>query len=276
MMNRLNLLITEPTDIMMVKGDTANLSFTCDNYVFTDGDEVTITVRYDLSGPRLLSKTVTEFVHSYPQSIDLSSLKVVRNQITNITNTEIDDNPEIPRLIIFGDESYLFFYNGELIVDDLSVEGYNICYRSKDTKLYLVTAQMLDNFIDLNSFSYSDSITKLTSIKHNIFNLVNKYDYYVTDNDNIKNLVYVRNEELCEFKSVLDNQENIYYDFSVAKFIINSDDTLKLHPGLYYYDVKVKTKEGKIITVVPNSSFVVRGEVYFDTDEDKRLEDKSS
>lgn len=268
MMNRLNLLITEPTDIMMVKGDTANLSFTCDNYTFTDGDEVTLTVRYDLSGPRLLSKTVTEFVHSYPQSIDLSSLKVVKNQITNIDNTVIDDDSEIPRLIIFGDESYLFFYNGELVVDDLSVDGYNICYRSKDTKLYLVTAQMLDNLVDTNSFLYSDSITKLKTIKHNIFNLVNKYDYYVTDNDEVKNLVYVINEELCQINSILETNENIYYDFSVAKFIINSDDTLKLHPGLYYYDVKVKTQEGKIITVVPNSSFVLRGEVYFDTEED--------
>ena len=38
---------------------------------------------------------------------------------------------------------------------------------------------------------------------------------------------------------------------------IEPEDTIGLFPGVYYYEVKLLTKDSKIITIIPRSKFII-------------------
>lgn len=46
-------------------------------------------------------------------------------------------------------------------------------------------------------------------------------------------------------------------DDGLFTLIIDSEDTLELVPGVYYYSIKLLTQEGRIKTLIPKTKFII-------------------
>ena len=65
---------------------------------------------------------------------------------------------------------------------------------------------------------------------------------------------------LCQHsdkKIVLEKQVTVFEKDGSARIVIFSYDTEYLQPGKYLYEIQVKTKDGRIDTVVPLTSFTL-------------------
>ena len=65
---------------------------------------------------------------------------------------------------------------------------------------------------------------------------------------------------LCQHsdkKIVLEKQVTVFEKDGSARIIISPYDTKDLQPGKYLYEIQVKTKDGRVDTVVPLSSFTL-------------------
>ena len=65
---------------------------------------------------------------------------------------------------------------------------------------------------------------------------------------------------LCQHsdkKIVLEKQVTAFEKDGSVRIIIYPDDTEHLQPGKYLYEIQVKTKDGRVDTVVPLSSFTL-------------------
>ena len=65
---------------------------------------------------------------------------------------------------------------------------------------------------------------------------------------------------LCQHsdnKIVIEKQVKVFEKDGSARIIISPDDTEYLQPGRYLYEIQVKTKDGRIDTVVPLTSFIL-------------------
>ena len=65
---------------------------------------------------------------------------------------------------------------------------------------------------------------------------------------------------LCQHsdkKIVLEKQVTVFEKNGSARIVIHPDDTEYLQPGKYLYEIQVKTKDGRIDTVVPLASFTL-------------------
>ena len=65
---------------------------------------------------------------------------------------------------------------------------------------------------------------------------------------------------LCQHsdkKIVLEKKVTAFEEDGTARIIIHPNDTKNLQPGKYLYEIQVKTKDGRIDTVVPLVSFTL-------------------
>lgn len=65
---------------------------------------------------------------------------------------------------------------------------------------------------------------------------------------------------LCQHsdnKIVVEKQVKVFEKDGSARIIISPDDTEYLQPARYLYEIQVKTKDGRIDTVVPLTSFIL-------------------
>ena len=65
---------------------------------------------------------------------------------------------------------------------------------------------------------------------------------------------------LCQHsdkKIVIEKQVKVFEKDGSARIIISPDDTEYLQPGRYLYEIQVKTKDGRIDTVVPLTTFIL-------------------
>lgn len=67
-----------------------------------------------------------------------------------------------------------------------------------------------------------------------------------------------------DFEDAIIRRKLSYGDYSVeildqqiVNFRLKPEDTLCLHDGVYYYSVKLRTKQGDVITLIPKTKLVI-------------------
>lgn len=67
-----------------------------------------------------------------------------------------------------------------------------------------------------------------------------------------------------DFEDAIIRRKLSYGEYSVeistqqiVNFVLKPEDTLNLYDGVYYYSVKLRTKQGKVMTLIPKTKLVI-------------------